>query len=272
MKNFTSILFKAGRTSCLFAIVFLAAALSHAQVGIGTITPDESAQLEIQSTDKGILIPRMTAVQRTAISTPAEGLMVYVTDTDPGLYIYKSGSWQAVTPAPAPPASVPGTIIPFASGIPITLNTLLGGLVGTSAAIGFGNAALINPIGNMIDLTIPLNMAFSIPRDGTITSISGFFSTTDNLNLTGTTLTVYAQLYQSAAPDNLFFPIPGAIVHLSPYTGAVSIGDNVNGLTNGLNIPVTAGSRLLLVFSASASGVGVINILPGYASAGVEIK
>lgn len=51
-----------------------------AQVGIGTETPDASAQLELQSTTKGFLPPRMTGSQRDMIDTPAQGLMVYCTN------------------------------------------------------------------------------------------------------------------------------------------------------------------------------------------------
>jgi hypothetical protein len=46
-------------------------------VGIGTTTPNSSAVLDIQSTDKGMLVPRMTTAQRTAISSPSTGLLVY---------------------------------------------------------------------------------------------------------------------------------------------------------------------------------------------------
>jgi hypothetical protein len=49
-------------------------------VGIGTSNPHSSAIVELKSTISGLLFPRMTAVQRNAIPSPAEGLMVYVTD------------------------------------------------------------------------------------------------------------------------------------------------------------------------------------------------
>ncbi len=53
----------------LFTIFSIFAAIHlNAQVGIGTTTPDVSSQLEIASTTKGILIPRMTLAQRTAYS------------------------------------------------------------------------------------------------------------------------------------------------------------------------------------------------------------
>lgn len=51
-------------------------------VGIGTTAPNASAQLEIQSTSKGILIPRVTTSQMNAIASPAKGLMVLDTLTN----------------------------------------------------------------------------------------------------------------------------------------------------------------------------------------------
>jgi hypothetical protein len=73
----------------LLAFLVLATVSTHAQVAIGTATPDGSAQLDITSTARGLLIPRMTAGQRTAIGTPAEGLLVYQTNGNKGLYIYE---------------------------------------------------------------------------------------------------------------------------------------------------------------------------------------
>ncbi|MGC6422680.1 MAG: hypothetical protein ACON43_07700, partial [Flavobacteriaceae bacterium] len=70
------------------------------QVGIGTATPDPSAVLEISATgnDKGLLIPRLTLSQRNAISgvvTPANGLLIFQTDSTPGFYYYAtvSSTW-----------------------------------------------------------------------------------------------------------------------------------------------------------------------------------
>ena len=63
-----------------------------AQTGIGTSTPDPSAKLHVASTEKGLLIPRMTSAQRTAISNPANGLMVYQTDGITGFYVNTGSS------------------------------------------------------------------------------------------------------------------------------------------------------------------------------------
>jgi hypothetical protein len=63
-------------------------------VGIGTVEPDESAILEISSTTRGLLLPRMTLNQRASIVQPAAGLVVYQTDLLDGLYIYNGENWN----------------------------------------------------------------------------------------------------------------------------------------------------------------------------------
>ncbi len=62
------------------------------QIGIGTNSPDTSAVLDIQSTSSGLLIPRMTTAQRNAIFSPANGLLVY--DTNTNSFWFYNGSWN----------------------------------------------------------------------------------------------------------------------------------------------------------------------------------
>ena len=69
-----------------------------AQVGIGTSNPHASAALEIQSTSKGFLFPRMTEVARDAISNIATGLTIYCTDCGTSgegvLQVYNASNWE----------------------------------------------------------------------------------------------------------------------------------------------------------------------------------
>src|ERR1700759_3647318 len=66
--------------------------------GIGTTSPDASSLLEVKSTSKGVLVPRMTITQRNAISNPATGLLIYQTNSTPGFYYYSGVAWAAVSP------------------------------------------------------------------------------------------------------------------------------------------------------------------------------
>jgi uncharacterized protein (TIGR02145 family) len=69
---------------------------SFGQLGINTdqALPDASAMLDVKSTTKGVLFPRMTASQRAAIGSPAEGLLVYQTDGTPGFYFRSGSGWK----------------------------------------------------------------------------------------------------------------------------------------------------------------------------------
>jgi BclB C-terminal domain-containing protein len=55
-------------------------------------------------------------------------------------------------------------------------------------------------------------------------------------------------------------------------TGVIALGTVSNGITTGLAIPVTAQTRLLLVFSATAAGFTLVNTVAGYVSGGVTIS
>lgn len=76
--------------SKLWLVIFLSFCfvISRGQVGIGTAAPDNSAVLDISSSGKGFLPPRMSASQRDAIASPAAGLLIYCTNCGP------NGEWQ----------------------------------------------------------------------------------------------------------------------------------------------------------------------------------
>lgn len=65
-----------------------------AQVGVGTATPNASAQLDVTSTTKGLLPPRMTSTQRDAITSPAAGLVIYNTTIN-AFQCYNGTAWYS---------------------------------------------------------------------------------------------------------------------------------------------------------------------------------
>jgi len=85
--------------SLLAALLLAAPRLADAQttpagaVGIGTSTPDASAALDVSSTSKGLLLPRLSQAQRDAIASPAAGLTIYNTDTNK-LNTWNGTSWD----------------------------------------------------------------------------------------------------------------------------------------------------------------------------------
>jgi len=82
-------------TILLVVAVFFISINAIGQVAIGTtdpVTPDASSMLDVQSTTKGILVPRMTTAQRTAISSPATGLLVFDLTTE--TFWFYTTAWE----------------------------------------------------------------------------------------------------------------------------------------------------------------------------------
>jgi BclB C-terminal domain-containing protein len=129
-------------------------------------------------------------------------------------------------------------------------------------------------VGGTLDLTggpgqvVP---AQTFPIDETINSMTVFTSTTVGTSLIGTAVTVSAQLFTSSTPDNTFLPVPGASVIAAPsLTGVDASGTVSNGMTTGLTIPVTAGTRGVIVVSITATGLSLVNAVPMYVSASIS--
>ncbi len=82
------------KTTILTAVLVILSLGLFAQVSINTdgADPDGSAMLDVKSTDKGMLVPRMTTDQRTTISSPATGLLVF-DETTGGFWFYNGSVW-----------------------------------------------------------------------------------------------------------------------------------------------------------------------------------
>ncbi len=137
------------------------AVLPSGSLAVGVGSPDATAAVEVFSTSKGFLPPRMTSAQRDAIATspnlPATGLMIYQTDNTPGLYQYNGTAWAQVggagggsvteVTASSPLSVATGTTTPAISLGTVGLDK--GGTGATDAAgartaLGLGSAAQLN--------------------------------------------------------------------------------------------------------------------------------
>jgi hypothetical protein len=124
----------------LTAILLFFSLLSFSQFGIGTESPDNSAQLDISSTTKGFLPPRMTTAQRDVIDTPAIGLIIFNTTTS-SLQINTSSGWTnlvSLYPTTAGDmmywngttwvrvaAGVNGQTLTYSNGVPVWTDTVV---------------------------------------------------------------------------------------------------------------------------------------------------
>ena len=91
------------KSTLFFVIFYLIAFASIAQTGIGTTTPDPSAKLDLSSTNKGFLPPRVTLTSSTDITTianPATALLVYNTGNNvnisAGYYYWNGTAWTKI--------------------------------------------------------------------------------------------------------------------------------------------------------------------------------
>lgn len=91
-------------TCCLAGAV----AVQGQSVGINTSggAANAASVLDVESTNRGLLTPRMTQAQRDAIAGPATGLLIYQTDNTPGFRYFDGTDWLYLRGA----TSVPGTV------------------------------------------------------------------------------------------------------------------------------------------------------------------
>jgi hypothetical protein len=208
-----------------FFVLLMCFRLCLAQnVGIGTTTPNNLALLDISSTTKGVLFPRMTTLQRLGISSPPNGLVVYDTDKDQ-LYHYTGTTWLSVlnssfwsrpitsrsrianstdsvgigTVSPTEWLDVDGNIRSrndlLADGRVVATGLITGGGLNTSGGLTIGSNGLIG--GNFT-------------ANGELTTNSGI-----NINNAGGTL----QLKNGSAVNKGFFQISGDNVRLGTNSG-----------------------------------------------------
>ncbi len=232
----------------LFVLAILSGSATFSQVGIGTTTPAASAMLDVTSTTKGFLPPRMTSTQMNAIAAPAVGLMVYCTDCTPaGLYTSDGSAWSAAGATSGATSSSGGVSATIAIN-----GTYIWGAThtGRTVVISISNQSF-SPItwtNAIADLVLTGNSGLTV---GTPTAGGGTSS--------GVTSTIAA-----GATGTVSFPITGAVGTMGDITATWSkfalTGAVIQTVTGG-SATFTNATNNAFVFSANASGVNVAGTL-----------
>jgi len=213
-------------STLLLLSAFLSLALFAQSVGVGTTTPDNSAQLDITSTSKGLLVPRMNAAERGAIAQPATGLIVYQSDGTSGFY-YNAGtplapSWLLLINSGSAITSVGATTPLFSTGGTAPILRISG--TGGGILYGTGSGAAFTPAGTP---------GFFLKSNG------GIAPTWSLLGQSGQT--VYGTAPVTITPATTFTQIPGlsqsitvpdnAVVYIASDGGLSTTSISPNGFS-----------------------------------------
>jgi len=225
-------------TLAVFASV---TSVAIAQVGIGTVNPEASSMLDITSTEKGMLTPRMTTVQRTAISSPANGLLVYDT-TENAFYFYKSSAWSKIDSAKRSMHKL------IQSEADLAAELVAGGgstyLLSTDTLYEInGTIALLHPI----DLNNAYIIGFDTNEDILFKSGGTMFSGTKGGSIKGVTLT---------APGGTVFGIAGTNTDSFIFRDAVVANSASVGSISGFGLTFVS----IVQFVGNTTGITYSNI------------
>lgn len=183
--------------ACLLFFMLIASNM-YGQVGIGTVTPDASSVLDVVSTSKGMLTPRMTTAQRTAILNVANGLLVYDTDLK-SFYHYDTSTVSWIKVSSAADERLKYKLIKSTDVLATVLASELAAGGGTKYLLDTGTLYEINGTINL-NLPIELNNAYLNGQDS---GEDKLIRTSGDL-FTGTTGGTLRVLTLSAPSGNVF--------------------------------------------------------------------
>jgi hypothetical protein len=222
---------------------------AHTQnIGIGTTTPHESAQLDVTAANKGILIPRMLLTNRPA--SPATGLLIYQTDNNPGFYFFDGSDWIALRTSPFS--------LPYSGSISSDTAFRIYNAGGVAIS-GLTNAGPIAPAGNFQSIH-PNGLALraEAPLVG-----GSFFATGQN----GTGISA-TSLATNGEGDGGYF-----VSHASNGNGIQAYAVNSTGLNKGIYAVSTSNQGIGIWGAASNPSGATIGIFAeNKSSSGVALK
>lgn len=200
---------KIKRIITLTSLTFAFSSSIFSQVGIGTINPHASAELDVTSTSKGFLPPRMTQAQRNAIVSPAAGLIIWCTDCVAAgeLQVNNGTTWTNLF-----------------GGITGTISTITCGSATNSGTLNLGTAA------SGVSSVIPYTGGNGGTHSGQTVTSTG---------VTGLTATLSAGNFTSST-GTLTYTITGTPASAGTASFAVSVGGQTCALTITVNASPTA--------------------------------
>jgi hypothetical protein len=217
-----------------------------AQVAINTdgSAATSSAMLDVSSSDKGMLVPRMTQTQRDAISGPALGLLIYQTDVTQGFYYYNGSSWIALLTGTTGVTSVTGTANRISIG-----GTVSAPIVDVAATyVGQNSITTLGTIGTGTWNGTRIGLAYG----GTNSNLSTGAAIGDLLYANSTT--TFARLADIATGNALL----SRGVGVAPSWGKIGLTTHVTG-----TLPVANGGTGAITFTAGqvlfGNGTSAVN-------------
>lgn len=241
---------KSKRLYILTAMLLVLTSITQAQVGIGTSTPSSSAQLEVNSSTKGFLPPRVALIATNStspISSPVEGLLVYNTATagstpntvTPGFYYYNGSAWVRLIVPTDNAANVTGTVAVANGGTGVTTST------GTGSVVLSSSPVLISPTLGVATATSINKVVLTSPSSSaTLTIANGKTLTANNsiilAGTDGTTMTFPSTSANVARAD-----AAQTFTGTQTFTNSLVI-NGTGGTGTGLKLPAGASSGNIL--------------------------
>jgi len=185
-------------------------------VGINTLTPDESAALDIQSSTGGLLIPRMSSAQISGLSNPADGLLIYDTDKKNTIMIVEGAPYDLYNRVATSAVTILSGITPSIwANIGILSPTELLGLTVHRFQLDLSGVSEIRLVANITGLTLglgsDLDLALQYSKNGGVSWSylnSATFGPGLSISINGLATTPWTAI-DAAAKDDVMLRIVG---------------------------------------------------------------
>jgi hypothetical protein len=255
--------------------------------------PNASAMLDIKSTDKGVLIPRMLMSERDLITNPATGLMVFQTDNTPGFY-YNSGTpgspvWTMLAGANALEGTQNGVLVGQGTGNASTfsaastnanqvLATPTSGGAPTwvdpittlpTSAVGGSGAVVVNGTGSLVGGT-----GLTVGVEGTLGGVMYGQGTGTGASFTNASTGANQVLYTATtggAPSWVNANTPITKTNIAPGTGSTVVVNNGSNTVLG-STPVTVDVQGTQGGVMYGNGTGTAALFSAVGTAGQYLK